>query len=99
MELRRVDPDYIELPDAYQTAALRGILTGKCRDHIDMKMAEREYGKDELLNEVHRYAAVKRHEKHNPNAMAIDAVSVTKASRQTSIPKRRTSKGRERTGK
>ena len=51
-------PDYIELPDAYQTAALRGILTGKYRDHIDMKMAEREYGKDELLNEVRRYAAI-----------------------------------------
>ena len=28
MELRRVDPDYVDLPDAYQTAALRGILTG-----------------------------------------------------------------------
>ena len=28
MELRRVDPDYIELPDTYQTATLRGILTG-----------------------------------------------------------------------
>ena len=28
MELRRVDPDYVELPDAYQTAPLRGILTG-----------------------------------------------------------------------
>ena len=41
MDLRRVDPDYIELPDAYQTAALRGILTGKYRDHIDMKMAEK----------------------------------------------------------
>ena len=45
VELRRVDPDYVELPDAYQTAALRGILTGKYRDHIDMTMAEREYGK------------------------------------------------------
>ena len=43
MELRRVAPDYKELPDAYQTAALRGILTGKYRDHIDMNMAEKEY--------------------------------------------------------
>ena len=33
MELRRVDPNYIDLPDAYQTAALRGILTGKYCDH------------------------------------------------------------------
>ena len=41
MELRRVDPDYVDLPDAYQTAALRGLLTGKYRDQIDMQMAER----------------------------------------------------------
>ena len=33
MELRRVDPDYKALLDAYQTAALRGILTGKYREH------------------------------------------------------------------
>ena len=75
MELRRVDPDYVDLPDAYQTAALRGILTGKYRDHIDMKMAEREHGKDELMNEVRRYAAIKRHERRSPSAMDIDAVS------------------------
>ena len=85
--MRRVDPDYIELPDAYQTAALRGSLTRKCRDHIDTKMVEKEYGKDELLNEVRRYAAVKRDEKRNPNAMEIDAVSTTRASRQTGISK------------
>ena len=85
MELRRVDPDYIELPDTYQTATLRGILTGKYRDHIDMNMAEKEYGKDELLNEVRRYASVKRNEQRNPNAMDIEAASTARASRQTGI--------------
>ena len=54
MELRRVDLDYKELPDAYQTAALRGSLNGKYRDHIGMQMAERAYGKDELLNEIEK---------------------------------------------
>ena len=52
MELNRVDPDYKELPDAYQVAALPCMLTGTYRDHIEMKQAVREYGKDELLNEV-----------------------------------------------
>ena len=28
MDLKRVGPDYKELPDAYQVAALRGMLTG-----------------------------------------------------------------------
>ncbi len=50
MELRRVDLDYKELPDAYQIVARRGILTGVFRKHIDMRMAEKEYDKDELLN-------------------------------------------------
>ena len=59
-ELRRVDPDYKELPDAYQTAALRGILAERYRDHIDMKLAERECGKGELLTGVRRYAAIKK---------------------------------------
>ena len=39
VELRRVDLDYKELPDACQVAALRGMLTGKYRDDIDMKLA------------------------------------------------------------
>ncbi len=52
MELKRVDPDYKELLGACQVAALRGMLTGKYRDHIDMKLAVREYGKDDLLSEV-----------------------------------------------
>ena len=38
MELRRVYPDYKGLPDAYQTAAIRGLRTGRYRDHIDMKL-------------------------------------------------------------
>ena len=59
MELNRVDPDYNKLPDAYQVAALRGMLPGKYRGHIDMKLAVMEYGKYELLNEVRRYAALK----------------------------------------
>ena len=28
LDLERVDPDYKELPDAYQVAAVRGLLTG-----------------------------------------------------------------------
>ena len=44
--LKRVNPDYKELLDACKVAALRGMLTGKYRDHIDMKLAVREYGKD-----------------------------------------------------
>ena len=50
-------------------------------------MAEKEYGKDELLNEVRRYASVKRNEQRNPNAMDIEAVSTARASRQTGISK------------
>ena len=32
IELRRVEPAYKELPDAYQSAALRGALAGKYKD-------------------------------------------------------------------
>ena len=75
MELKIVYPDYNELPDAYQIAALRGMLTGKYNDHIDMKLAVRDYDKDELLNKVRRYAALKRREAKHPNAMEVDAVN------------------------
>jgi hypothetical protein len=78
MELKLVDPDYKEPPDAYQVAALRGMLTGKYRDLVDMKLAVRVYGKYELLNEVRRYAALKRRETNNPNAMEVDAVQRVK---------------------
>ena len=44
-------------------------------------MAETEYGKDELLNEVRMYVAVWRNEKRNPNAMDVDGVSHSRASR------------------
>ena len=39
VELKRVDPEYEELPDACQVAALRGMLTGKYRGHTDVKLA------------------------------------------------------------
>ena len=84
MELKRVDPDYKALPDAYQIAALRGMLTGKYKDHIDMKLAVRDYDKDELLNEVRRYAIVKRREVKHPNAMEVDAVHKEKGNAATS---------------
>ena len=70
MELKRVDPDYRQLPDAYQIAALRGTLTGKYNYHIVMKLAARDYDKDELLNEVRMYATLKRTEVNTkPKAM------------------------------
>ena len=75
MELKRVDPDYKDLPDAYQVAALRGMLTGKYRDHIDMKLAERDMQKDELLGEIRRYAVLKRQQRKSPDAMDVDAVT------------------------
>ena len=84
MELKRVDPDYKELPDAYQIAALRGMLTGKYKDHIDMKLAVRDYDKDELLNEVRRYAIIKRREVNNPNATDVYAVHKSKGNAATS---------------
>ena len=54
MELKRVDPDYKELPDACQSAALRGMLTGKRKDRMDMQLAVGEYGTHELLNAARR---------------------------------------------
>ena len=68
-------PDYKDLPDAYQVAALRGMLTGKYRDHIDMKLAERDMQKDELLGEIRRYAVLKRQQRKSPDAMDVDAVT------------------------
>ena len=53
---------------------IEGMLTGKYKDRIDMKLAVRDYDKDELLNEVRRYAIIKRREVNNPNAMEVDAV-------------------------
>ena len=58
-----MDTAYKELPDAYQTEALRGLLAVKYQDHIDMMLAEKECGKDELLTEVRRYAAINRLER------------------------------------
>jgi len=75
MELKRVDPDYKDLPDAYQVAALRGMLTGKYRDHIDMKLAEKDMKKDELLGEIRRYAVLKRQQRKSPDAMDVDEVT------------------------
>jgi hypothetical protein len=75
MELKRVDPDYKDLPDAYQVAALRGMLTGKYRGHIDMKLAERDMKKDELLGEIRRYAVLKRQQRKSPDAMDVDEVT------------------------
>ena len=40
-----------------------------------MKLVEGECGKDELLTEVRRYAAIKRLERRNPNAMDVDIVA------------------------
>ena len=80
MELTRVAPDYKELPDSYQIAALRGMLTGKYKDHIDMQLADQEYDKAELLNKVRRYATIKRREVTNSSAMEVDAVNKGKGS-------------------
>eukprot|EP00969_Alexandrium_andersonii_P095683 4226504-Alexandrium_andersonii.AAC.1 len=47
-ELARVDPGYKELPDEWKLAAFRGILTGKIKEHIDLKIAESEVGFAEI---------------------------------------------------
>ena len=75
MELKSVDPDYKDLLDAYQVAALRGMLKGKYRDHIDTKLAERDMKKDELLGEIRRYVVLKRQQRKSPDAMDVDAVA------------------------
>ena len=85
MELKRVDPDYKKFPDAYQVAALRGMLSGKYGHYIDMKLAVRESGKDELLNEDRIYAALKRTEINNSNAKEVDAMQRGKGSK-ASLP-------------
>ena len=56
------------------------MLAGKYKYHIGMKLAVRGYNKDELLNEVRRYAIVKRREVNNSNAMEVDAVHQGKGS-------------------
>ena len=57
------------------------MVTGKYRDHIDMKLAEQE---DEVFSEIHRYVVLKRQRQRNPDAMGVDAVK----------QKRRESRGR-----
>ena len=75
LELKKVDLDYNEVPDARRIATLRGMLTGKTKDHIDMNLTARDYDKDELLTDMRRYAALTRREMTNANAMEVDAVS------------------------
>ena len=48
MELGRIDPGFETLPTAWRVSAIRGILTGKIKDHIDLKDAEGELGMETL---------------------------------------------------
>jgi hypothetical protein len=50
-----------------------------------MKLAVREYGKDALLNEIRRYAALKRREIECSSAMEVDAVQRGKGAK-ASLP-------------
>ena len=49
IELARLDPSYPELPDPWTMAAVRGILVGKIKEHIDLKMAEGDTRVSEMI--------------------------------------------------
>ena len=44
MGLGTIDPEFEHLPMAWRVSTIRGILTGKIKDHIDLKDAERGTG-------------------------------------------------------
>ena len=82
MELGRIDPEFEHLPMAWRVSAIRGILTGKIKDHVDLKDAEGELDMETLIKEVRKYAGVKRLELRDtgkkkargPDAMDVDPI-------------------------
>eukprot|EP00969_Alexandrium_andersonii_P180037 7957532-Alexandrium_andersonii.AAC.1 len=52
IELARSDPSCSELPEAWKMAAVRGILTGKTKEHIDLRMAEGGMPVSEMIEEI-----------------------------------------------
>eukprot|EP00969_Alexandrium_andersonii_P014827 647934-Alexandrium_andersonii.AAC.1 len=39
IDLARSDPSCMELPETWKVAAVRGIMTGKIKERIDLRMA------------------------------------------------------------
>ena len=77
IELDRMEKNGDGLPEQWQVAAVRGILAGKIKEHMDLRMAEKELGIEELVREVRKYAGMRRAEakgKRNDDAMDVDQV-------------------------
>ena len=62
-EVRRLDPDGEELPDAWRMTALKCMLVGRIREHVEIT-AGRYLKYDEMRKEVMKYAMQIRLEKH-----------------------------------
>ena len=80
IRLTQLDPTAENLPDTYQTSALRMILCGNIKTHVDLKFSRPgpEPSMTELRGEIRRYAGIKRSEiwaTQGRHAMEVDAVS------------------------
>ena len=75
--LVQIDSAAADLPESYQKSALRMILCGTIKTHIDMRFSKPgpEPSMVELIGEIRRYAGIKRSEvwvKQGRNAMEVD---------------------------
>ena len=67
MELKRMDPQGEELPEAWRMTALKCQLAGQIKDHIDIN-AGMITGYDQLRSHVMKYAVQRRLERTKTNA-------------------------------
>ena len=71
LEIRKLDPSGSDLPDVWKMTALKCLLTGRIKEHIELRAAQFK-GYDDLRSEVMKYATQKRLEKNRSGNMSID---------------------------
>ena len=78
VELEAVDNGHQKLPQACQVAAIREMLIGNSKEHIDLRLASQDVEPEALIKDIRRYAGVRRAEarqqRKGPNAMGIGDV-------------------------
>eukprot|EP00969_Alexandrium_andersonii_P229688 10143739-Alexandrium_andersonii.AAC.1 len=70
-------------------AAVRGILAGKIKEHIDLRMAEGDIPVSEMIKEFRRYAGLRRAEariRRNDDDMDVGAVQASTPSPAQEAP-------------
>ncbi len=86
LELKRVVPDYKELPDAYQIAALRGMLTGNYKIPHRHEAGGEGLRQGRLAQLSPEVSIIKRREVNKSDAMEVAAVHKRTRERSSEPP-------------